>query len=275
MKVPNGSFSDKYAHTLANHAPEDWEMLAAHLDKVASSAATFAEAFGARLWGEVLGHCHDLGKLSDGFQLYLHSQGTKSVDAGAESDDPHAGRVDHATFGARFVANTVNKVFGQLLAFCIAGHHVGLPDESSSNDATQRSTLRHKLSDQYIIPEIASPQMALPKLTSPLKPSAAGRDEFPFQLAFFTRMLFSCLIDAIQKRPQRATAWKRGTADPRWLRSRTNWMPVCDRCKSMQCQRMSIVNGQSCSNTAVPLPNGSRDFSRSTCLRAAARRYRR
>jgi CRISPR-associated endonuclease/helicase Cas3 len=197
MTVPNGYFSDKYAHTLANHAPNDWEMLAAHLDKVAISASTFAEAFGAQLWGEVLGRCHDLGKLSNDFQDYLHSNGAKSVDAGAESDDPHAGRVDHATFGARFAAEKARSIFGQILAFCIAGHHVGLPDESSSNDATQRSTLRYKLdASKYSIPDAPAPNLVLPKLTSPLKPSAAGRDECPFQLAFFARMLFSCLIDA-------------------------------------------------------------------------------
>jgi CRISPR-associated endonuclease/helicase Cas3 len=145
MTVPNGSFSEKYAHTLADHAPADWETLAAHLDKVTSSASTFAEAFGARLWGDVLGHCHDLGKLSNEFQYYLHSHGAISVDAGAESDDPHTGRVDHATYGARFAAEKAGSIFGQLLAFCIAGHHVGLPDETSSDDAKQRSTLRYKL----------------------------------------------------------------------------------------------------------------------------------
>lgn len=203
MTVPNGYFSEKYAHTLADHAPADWETLAAHLDKVASSASTFAEAFGARLWGEVLGHCHDLGKLSDDFQLYLYSHGARSVDAGAENDDPHAGRVDHATYGARFVADKIEKDAGQLLAFCIAGHHTGLPDETSSDDAMQRSTLRYKLDTaKYSIPDAPPTNLVLPKLTSPLKPSAAGRDEFPFQLAFFTRMLFSCLIDADRTRTE-------------------------------------------------------------------------
>lgn len=203
MTVPNGSFSEKYAHTLANHAPDDWEMLAAHLDKVANSASTFADAFGARLWGEVLGHCHDLGKLSDDFQLYLRSQGAKSVDAGAENDDPHTGRVDHSTFGARFVAENAGSIFGQLLAFCIAGHHVGLPEEASADDATQRSTLRYKLdTSKYRIPDVPAANIVLPKLTLPLKLSAAGRDEAPFQLAFFTRMLFSCLIDADRTRTE-------------------------------------------------------------------------
>jgi CRISPR-associated endonuclease/helicase Cas3 len=203
MTVPNGSFAEQYAHTLADHAPGDWETLAAHLDKVASSASTFAEAFGAQLWGEVLGRCHDLGKLSDDFQLYLRNAGAASVDAGAENEDTSGKRVDHSTFGARFVAKALGNVPGQLLAFCIAGHHTGLPDEASADEATQRSTLRYKLDPaKYCISAVQTPDVVLPALTSPLQPSAAGKAEYPFQFAFFTRMLFSCLIDADRTRTE-------------------------------------------------------------------------
>ena len=203
MTVPNGSFAEQYAHTLADHAPGDWETLAAHLDKVASSASIFAEAFGAQLWGEVLGRCHDLGKLSDDFQLYLRNAGAASVDAGAENEDTSGKRVDHSTFGARFVAKALGNVPGQLLAFCIAGHHTGLPDEASADEATQRSTLRYKLDPaKYCISAVQTPDVVLPALTSPLQPSAAGKAEYPFQFAFFTRMLFSCLIDADRTRTE-------------------------------------------------------------------------
>jgi CRISPR-associated endonuclease/helicase Cas3 len=203
MTLSKKTSGEQYAHTLANRPSSDWEPLCAHLDKVASSASIFAEAFGAQLWGEVLGRCHDLGKLSNDFQYYLHSHGAISVDAGTESDDPHAGHVDHATYGARYVADMVGKVAGQLLAFCIAGHHTGLPDETSSVDLTQRSTLRYKLdASKYSISDVLAPNLVLPTLTSPLKPSAAGQDEFPFQLAFFTRMLFSCLVDADRTRTE-------------------------------------------------------------------------
>jgi CRISPR-associated endonuclease/helicase Cas3 len=199
----NKSYAQRYAHTLAGNTPDNWEPLADHLDKVAHSAAVFAEVFGARSWGEVLGRCHDLGKLSDEFQLYLHNAGGASVDAGIEDESTTGKRVDHSTFGARFVAENAGKVFGQILAFCIAGHHTGLPDETSSDDATQRSTLRHKLDPvKYSIPCVSGPKTALPTLTLPLKPTVAGRDDAPFQLAFFTRMLFSCLIDADRTRTE-------------------------------------------------------------------------
>ena len=96
-------------------------------------------------------------------------------------------------FGARFVAKSVGGSAGQSLAFCIAGHHTGLPDEHSDDDMGGRSTLRYKLdAAKYPIAYVQEPQLELPKLTSPHKRS--GEDAF--QLGFFTRMLFSCLVDA-------------------------------------------------------------------------------
>lgn len=190
-------FMTIYAHTRPGHLSIDWEPLEVHLDKVARSAADFAEAFEARLWGEVLGQCHDLGKLSKDFQSYLNEAGSKSADAGAEDDmDMHAPgkRVDHSTFGARFLETSVGGIAGQLLAFCAAGHHTGLPDETSNDDLGGRSTLRYKLdATRYPIAHVQAPGIELPKLRSPLKRSSGNA---AFQLGFFTRMLFSCLVDA-------------------------------------------------------------------------------
>jgi CRISPR-associated endonuclease/helicase Cas3 len=138
-----------------------------------------------------------LGKFSQGFQSYLLGSGLKSVDAGAEEDsDTHASgkRVDHSTFGARLIHKAAGGIAGQILAFCVAGHHTGLPDETSSEDAKQRSTLRHKLDPaKYVIPEVAPPAFQPPTLQLALKSS---KGEMAFQIGFFTRMLFSCLIDA-------------------------------------------------------------------------------
>jgi CRISPR-associated endonuclease/helicase Cas3 len=186
-----------YAHTRPGHSSIDWESLEAHLDKVARSAAAFADVFQAGCWGAVLGQCHDLGKLSEDFQSYLNEAGSESADAGAEDDtDTHAPgkRVDHSTFGARYLETSVGGIPGQLLAFCAAGHHTGLPDETSNEDLRGRSTLRYKLDPtRYSIPHVQAPKIELPKLLSPLK---TGSGDAAFQLAFFTRMLFSCLIDA-------------------------------------------------------------------------------
>jgi CRISPR-associated endonuclease/helicase Cas3 len=204
MTSHNQSAAEKYAHTREGLPTADWEPLATHLAKVASSASDFAEVFGARHWGDILGRCHDLGKLSEEFQCYLRSAGAESADAGAEDEATPGKRTDHSTFGARFVEQAVGKIPGQLLAFCIAGHHTGLPDETSSDDTAQRSTLRYKLdAAKYPIPAVMMPDVTLPVLkTLPFKPSPKGRVEFPFQIAFFVRMLFSCLIDADRTRTE-------------------------------------------------------------------------
>jgi CRISPR-associated endonuclease/helicase Cas3 len=192
-----------YAHTRDGRPPAEWEPLLDHLDKVSQSAATRADVFGARLWGDVLGKCHDLGKLSSDFQNYLREAGLKSADAGSEDDtDTHTSgkRVDHSTFGARFVERSMGGIAGQLLAFCIAGHHAGLPDETSGEDLGGRSTLRYRLDPgKYLIAHVDAPEIELPKLTLPFNRSERG---VPFQLALFTRMLFSCLVDADRTRTE-------------------------------------------------------------------------
>ncbi len=180
-----------YAHTLPGRESSSWEPLATHLAEVEQAAMKFGCAFDAGEWAAVLGRCHDLGKGSREFQNYLHlSSSHESVDAGAEMGK--AGRVNHSTFGARYVAQAAG-LKGQMLAYCIAGHHGGLPDESSSDDATYRSTLRSRLDEANSIPSVFYPVPLLPALKLPWGPPPLK--EMPFALAFFTRMLFSCLID--------------------------------------------------------------------------------
>jgi len=268
MTWPSVSFAERYAHTLPDRPPADWETLDNHLDKVEDSAATFAEVFGARPWGQVLGRCHDLGKLSDEFQLYLRNSGEASIDAGSEDKDNLGKRVDHSTFGARFAEETIGKVPGQILAFCIAGHHTGLPDEASSEDAAQRSTLRHKLDPaKYAIPAVVAPNIDLPPLKLPLKPSAAGRAEAPFQLAFFTRMLFSCLIDADRTRteefcdPERAEERSGLSADPGrpWLSALKNQLDASLLAKQKESpvtevNRQRAIVLEQCRESALQMP---------------------
>jgi CRISPR-associated endonuclease/helicase Cas3 len=107
-----------YAHTLPLQPQQDWETLEVHAASVARLAESFAADFGAADWGHLLGRWHDLGKRSAEFQNYLK----KSADPDAAEDDQSAGRVDHSTFGAQHAAQTLGGHFGQLLAFCIAGH---------------------------------------------------------------------------------------------------------------------------------------------------------
>jgi CRISPR-associated endonuclease/helicase Cas3 len=173
-----------YAHTLRDRPLQEWEPLEVHLREVAALAAQFAEPFAAQRWAELLGLWHDLGKYNPAFQDYLKT-------ACPESDQHRldvAGRVDHSTFGAQ-VANRHGPL-GRILAYCIAGHHAGLPDDTGGDAA-----LCHRLERKF---DIQPPAVLLqqPFLTPPpLKRGDTARSG-AFAIGFFTRMLFSCLVDA-------------------------------------------------------------------------------
>ena len=123
-----------YAHTRANSGPEHWEPLGKHLSDVAREAEAFAAAFGASAWGKWLGACHDLGKMSAEFQDYLFQSNSREArDAGVE-EQKAPGRVNHSSFGARYVHERLRDIRGEILAYCIAGHHAGLPDATSTDD---------------------------------------------------------------------------------------------------------------------------------------------
>jgi CRISPR-associated endonuclease/helicase Cas3 len=178
---------------LPGEPPDKWETLDTHAAAVAKLAREFANAFKAGDWGELLGRWHDLGKSSTAFQNYLH-QSQNPDDAGENESAP--GKIDHSTFGARYAEASVKGLFGQLLAFCIAGHHAGLADDRPRDDASARATLQYKLDPaRYAIePVTIADQVApLPLKIDMVVPTA---DEVGFALAFFTRMLFSALVDA-------------------------------------------------------------------------------
>ncbi|WP_051979250.1 CRISPR-associated endonuclease Cas3'' [Edaphobacter aggregans] len=181
---------ETYAHTLRNSPRERWEPLLKHLEDVAALCASYAAAFHASDWGWVAGRCHDLGKASAEFQAYLCSSNPDAQDAGEESSS--AKRVDHSTFGARYVASALPGPVGRMLAFCIAGHHAGLADGTPSDDQSSRRSLSSRLNVNSI-PHVDPPQLTL---TAPPLALKADNKERSFALAFFTRMIFSCLVDA-------------------------------------------------------------------------------
>lgn len=130
-----------YAHTNPlSSDPMDWELLFDHLQLVAegdgevlAGAAGFANAFGARRVGALLGWLHDLGKYSVKFQSYLLARGG-SDRVGEVHRAEITGRVDHSTAGAQHIAKL--GVMGRLLAYCIAGHHAGLRGQYASRRCT-------------------------------------------------------------------------------------------------------------------------------------------
>lgn len=178
----------RYAHTLPDTVPEVWELVETHLSEVAELATQFARALrlpddGAAPWASALGRWHDIGKYSDDFQAMLyHSNG---IEAHLEGQP---GRVDHSTAGAQHAAETVPRV-GRLLAYAIAGHHGGLADAAALDGRLSKEIPPWQNHADAAL--LSAPSLGMPPLT--LNPDGKT---LAFQLAFFTRMVFSCLIDA-------------------------------------------------------------------------------
>ncbi|MDK2931152.1 MAG: CRISPR-associated endonuclease/helicase Cas3 [Bacillota bacterium] len=168
---------DYYAHSVENADKSRWQPLRDHLLAVAEQARAFASAFDAPDFGWVAGILHDVGKATREFQLRL--------------EDPRL-RVDHSSAGARIAAQRYGAL-GRIIAYTIAGHHGGVPD---GGDEAAEGSLAYRISSKEV-PDCSAyasqlelpPQ--LPRLSVMPQPGRPG-----FSVAFFTRMLFSCLVDA-------------------------------------------------------------------------------
>jgi CRISPR-associated endonuclease/helicase Cas3 len=191
-----------FAHSLKDQDKSSWELLLDHLKEVAQLAAGFAQRFGAEDWGELLGRWHDLGKYQPAFQSYLdHANG---FEAHLETLATGKKKVDHSTPGAEHAFQVFQELeqpyVGMLLAYCIAGHHAGLPDwtdDAGNTGLKERfERIRKAPADLANVPEEirTAKKLAPPPLRLENDPKKKQRTAF--QIAFFCRMLFSCLVDA-------------------------------------------------------------------------------
>ena len=177
-----------YAHSaqdkLGNPLPyEHWQTLQNHATNVGNLAAAFAQIFGADEIACYTGQLHDLGKYSLPFQKRLKGE---------------AKSVDHATAGAKIAVERWGNVIGKLMAFCIAGHHAGLANGNGEGD--NRRTLKQRLALQFgedipTLNNLWQQEIKLPQNLSAPPLKADAHHPF-FSYAFFTRMLYSCLVDA-------------------------------------------------------------------------------
>ncbi len=177
-----------YAHSRKGEDKSKWQTLKAHLTNTADLAAKFGTDAGVSELARVAALMHDLGKYSKEFQKRLEGSGSK---------------VDHATAGAKevraiFTKDENQKMLANILAYCIAGHHTGLPDYGFPTDVDGDGTLLARVDKKTVKDysafksEINPDKLNLPAYVK-IKPDKA-RPEFSF--AFMTRMLYSALVDA-------------------------------------------------------------------------------
>nr|WP_320193628.1 CRISPR-associated helicase Cas3' [uncultured Desulfobacter sp.] len=164
-----------YAHSLQEKPKQEWQLLETHLMNVANMAGCFADSFQAKKWGQCAGLLHDSGKATSAFQRRLEGS-------------PE--RVDHSTFGAILAKETGGNL-GLLLSYAIAGHHGGIPD-GGEQETHLHFRLKHKKPQETENLDVLNPCLDR-TLNFPFKIS---RETGGFSLSFFTRMIFSCLVDA-------------------------------------------------------------------------------
>ena len=144
-----------------------------HETGTAILSAQFAKSFSAEDHGRLVGLSHDIGKRTDAFQDRLH--GGK--------------KVDHATAGAIECAK-LNHVYA---ACAVIGHHGGLPNIGNpATDHPGDPTCFGRLM-KGIQGGIEPYHMLRALPTAPSLPSFEGDK---LAMSFWTRMLYSCLVDA-------------------------------------------------------------------------------
>ena len=165
-------------HYIAHKDGDREQTIKDHLTGTAQLSGKFAAKFGKEEWGYCCGMLHDIGKYSKEFQRKITENTNETV--------------DHSSAGARLCMEEGGLY--QLLTYCIAGHHAGLPDYGNTSipsSLCKRLDCKQKIFDyQAYKEEIQIPQL----YTEPFK--LEGNDNPDFSMSIFIRMIYSCLVDA-------------------------------------------------------------------------------
>ena len=152
-----------------------------HLANVSNIAGRFGAAFNSEAHARRIGTLHDAGKYSLAAQRRM-------------ADPEHTSKVDHSTAGAKIALEQCRDGAG---ALAIAGHHGGMPDFggrlASAGDGTLLGRMKKDLSGPY---DYAAFWQENDIDKSMLLPRWLMEPANPFAGQFYTRMLFSCLVDA-------------------------------------------------------------------------------
>ncbi len=167
------------------------QMLLEHLEGTAGLAKRFADKFNSGDWAEVAGLAHDAGKGRVAWQNYLRQKSGYDEEAHLEGNP---GKMPHAIHGAKLVEELFGKGLGRILAYCIAGHHAGLPDWSAAEGAGQ-SSLEFQEAQVKDLRDIAGFVAEQVKRAGPKRPPWQFRNG-SLDMPLWVRMLYSCLVDA-------------------------------------------------------------------------------
>lgn len=183
------------AHVTRN-ADGSWrtpQTLEEHLEKTAQKAELFASKFDSGVWGKTISWAHDVGKGRPAWQNSIRFRtGFNAFDeeAGLEG---MPGKIPHAIQGAMLAEQIFGKQRGRIMAYCIAGHHAGLPDWSSAA-GTGKASLEYQESQAPGLDDID------PSIVDGLSSLEPGMPPWKFanglDMPLWIRMLFSCLVDA-------------------------------------------------------------------------------
>ena len=174
------------------------QLLLDHLTGVAAFAERFAAAFGEAALGRLLGLYHDIGKYSQEFQAYMR--------ADEEKKKRLRGSIDHSTAGAQEIvklgqgtgqgkSSRLSKGMAHVMAFCIAGHHGGIPNQGTQANVEEEGTLLGRLKRRNL-PDYRAYHEAKLEDALPASRLLEQVARAPFSTMLYTRMLFSCLVDA-------------------------------------------------------------------------------
>ncbi|MFZ5764144.1 MAG: CRISPR-associated endonuclease Cas3'' [Thermodesulfobacteriota bacterium] len=214
-----------YKHKFIAHCREadgKEQSVCEHLEDVSVICRCFAQKMDVPDVGELLGLLHDFGKYSKQFQSYIKSAtGILNFDIDDEFVDAQTlrGKIDHSSAGAQWIWEKFRRygpqggLVGQILALCLASHHGGLIDclkpegkngfiarMKKNVEKTHLKECENNMDVEVLrhLDALASPRLIqecshrILNLVDPKR----NQTVTSFNIGFFARFLFSCLIDA-------------------------------------------------------------------------------
>ncbi len=181
-----------YAHSREKDEKTQYQTIKEHAEGVAKLVKEFSEAWCVPELAEDLGLLHDVGKYRPGFQRHIRGETVSREDA------------EHSVWGA-----LEREVYSlpDMVAYCIAGHHAGLPDVGTKADLCGSGTLCARLEEAKRRVEARGrdydgykEELCIKSLSGDtpfFKEAVQGEGEEVWkEYAFWVRMMFSCLADA-------------------------------------------------------------------------------